>query len=71
MNIVHNLYVIAFLIRKNRKFLKSQHTMCEICTLYAGIFLDNVEEQRCPVKTHQMRSDTQMSLASIQRFRCR
>lgn len=45
--------------------------MCEICTLYAGIFLDNVEEQRCPVKTHQMRSDTQMSLAPIQRFRCR
>ena len=34
--------------------------MCEICTLYAGIFLDNVEEQRCPVKTHRLRSDKQM-----------
>lgn len=33
--------------------------MSETCTLYAGI-LDNVEEQRCSVKTHRLRSDKQM-----------
>ena len=70
MNIVHVTYVIAFSIRKNRKFLKSQHTCVKLAHV-CWDFLDNVEEQRCSVKTHRLRSDTQMSLAPIQRFRCR